>query len=75
VRGTMFDSQYLGTLKSELHNFAAAHRTFCTHQICEKEKKSSRQKLVVFEVKIPEKSKVAEIVLRGTMFDSTYLGR
>jgi len=36
VRGTMFDSQYLGTLKSELQNFAAVQRTFCVHQMCEK---------------------------------------
>jgi len=36
VRRTMFDSPYLGTLKSELQNFAAVHRTFCVHQMCEK---------------------------------------
>ena len=36
VRGTMFDSPYLGTLKSELQTFAAVHRTFCVHQMCEK---------------------------------------
>ena len=74
VRGTMFDSQYLGALTSELQNFAAVHRTFCVHQMCEKWPKSLRRKLVVFEVKVPGKIKIAEIVVRGTMFDSAYLG-
>jgi len=36
VRWTMFESPYLGSLTSELQNFAAVHRTFCVHQMCEK---------------------------------------
>jgi len=71
----MFDSPYLGTLTSELENFVAVHRTFCVHQMCEKSQQSIRRKFVVFEVKVPGKIKIAEIFLRGTMFDSPYLRR
>jgi len=39
------------------------------------ETKSIRRKLVVFEVKLPVKIKIAEIVVRETAFDSKYRGR
>jgi len=71
---SVFGGNYLGTLKSELQNFAAVQGTFSIHQMCEKWQKSIRQKLVVFEVKVPGKLEIAEIVVQGTMFDSPYLG-
>jgi len=43
--------------------------------MCEKRQKSIRWKLVVFEVKVLEKSKTAEIVVRGSKFVSPYRGR
>jgi len=53
----IFGPKFLKIHSPESHHFLGIERTFCVHQICEKQQKSIRQKLVVFEVKVPEKSK------------------
>jgi len=53
----IFGPKFLKIHSPESHHFLRIERTFCVHQMCEKQQKSIRQKLVVFEVKLPEKSK------------------